>query len=87
MTGEAAAPQLRAPPKAGAQARSSYLSSSKVWYLLADANLDANERNIVMSALAGDFDPQKVAQELSNQFSEYDVKEEGLPAKIPKLPR
>ena len=27
------------------------------WYLLADANLDANERNIVMSALAGDFDP------------------------------
>ena len=27
-----------------------------------------------MSALAGDFDPQKVAQELRNQFSEYDVK-------------
>ena len=27
-----------------------------------------------MSALAGDFDPQNVAQELRNQFSEHDVK-------------
>ncbi|CAE7515047.1 unnamed protein product [Symbiodinium sp. CCMP2456] len=44
------------------------------WYLLADANLDAGERNIVMTALGGNFEPQRVAQELRNQFSESDVK-------------
>ena len=44
------------------------------WYLLADANLDAGERNVVMTALNGSFDPQRVAQELRNQFSEADVK-------------
>ncbi|CAE7474616.1 unnamed protein product, partial [Symbiodinium microadriaticum] len=44
------------------------------WYLLVDANLDANERNLVMTALGGNFDPLRVAQELRNQFSESDVR-------------
>ena len=44
------------------------------WYLLADANLDAGERNVVMTALSGSFEPQRVAQELRNQFSEADVR-------------
>ena len=44
------------------------------WYLLIDANLDSGERNLVMTALAGNFDPLRVAQELRNQFSETDIK-------------
>ncbi|OLP94111.1 hypothetical protein AK812_SmicGene23906 [Symbiodinium microadriaticum] len=44
------------------------------WYLLVDANLDSNERNLVMTALGGNFDPLCVAQELRNQFSESDVR-------------
>ena len=44
------------------------------WYLLTDAALDANERNLVTTALAGDFTPARVAQELRNQFSEADLK-------------
>ena len=44
------------------------------WYLLADAGLDNNERNLVMTAITGDFSPQRVAQELRNQFSEGEVR-------------
>ncbi|OLP96604.1 hypothetical protein AK812_SmicGene16103 [Symbiodinium microadriaticum] len=44
------------------------------WYLLIDANLDAGERNLVMTALGGNFEPLKVAQELRNQFSEHDIR-------------
>ncbi|CAE7339017.1 unnamed protein product [Symbiodinium sp. CCMP2456] len=44
------------------------------WYLLADANLDSGERNLVMTALGGNFDPLRVAQELRNQFSEGDIR-------------
>ena len=44
------------------------------WYLLADAGLDNNERNLVITAINGDFSPQRVAQELRNQFPEGEVK-------------
>ncbi|CAE7888448.1 unnamed protein product, partial [Symbiodinium microadriaticum] len=44
------------------------------WYLLTDAALDANERNLVTTALAGDFTPARVAQELRNQFAEAELK-------------
>ncbi|CAE7222926.1 unnamed protein product [Symbiodinium microadriaticum] len=44
------------------------------WYLLADSNLDHAEKNIVLTALGGDFTPQKVAQELRNQFPEGEVR-------------
>ena len=44
------------------------------WYLLIDANLDAGERNLVMTALGGNFEPLRVAQELRNQFSEHDIR-------------
>ena len=44
------------------------------WYLLTDAALDAHERNLVMTALNGNFSPTRVAQELRNQFSEHDVR-------------
>lgn len=44
------------------------------WYLLADANLDHAERNIVLTAIAGDFSPQRVGQELRNQFPEGEIR-------------
>ncbi|CAE7440536.1 unnamed protein product [Symbiodinium pilosum] len=44
------------------------------WYLLADAGLDHNEKNLVMTALGGDFNPQRVAQELRNQFPDGEVR-------------
>ena len=39
------------------------------WYLLNDAGLTTQERNVVQTALQGDFSLQKVAQELRNQWS------------------
>ncbi|CAE7681801.1 RE2 [Symbiodinium sp. CCMP2456] len=44
------------------------------WYLLADSSLDHAERNIILTALGGDFAPQRVAQELRNQFPEGEVR-------------
>ena len=44
------------------------------WYLLADAGLDHGEKNLVMTALGGDFSPARVAQELRNQFPETEVR-------------
>ena len=44
------------------------------WYLLTDASLDSHERNLVVTALGGNFSPAKVAQELRNQFPETEVK-------------
>ena len=44
------------------------------WYLMTDAGLDHGERNLVMTALGGDFSPQRVAQELRNQFPETEVR-------------
>ncbi|CAE7480578.1 GIP [Symbiodinium sp. CCMP2592] len=40
------------------------------WYLLHDAGLDHMSRNLVMTALQGDFSYMKVAQELRNQFGD-----------------
>ena len=44
------------------------------WYLMTDAGLDHSERNLVMTALGGDFSPQRVAQELRNQFPETEIR-------------
>ena len=44
------------------------------WYMLADAGLDNNERNLVMTAINGNFSPHRVAQELRNQFPEGEVR-------------
>eukprot|EP00439_Symbiodinium_sp_Y106_P027518 s3655_g3.t1 len=43
------------------------------WYLLQDAGLTTHERNVVQTALQGDFSLQKVAQELRNQWSGADL--------------
>ena len=44
------------------------------WYLLMDSNLDHNERNLVVTALNGNFSPQHVGQELRNQFPEGETR-------------
>ena len=44
------------------------------WYLLADAVLDSAERNIIATALNGDYSPARVAQELRNQFPETELR-------------
>ena len=44
------------------------------WYLLMDAALDSNERNLILTAINGDFTPGRVAQELRNQFSEGELR-------------
>eukprot|EP00435_Cladocopium_sp_Y103_P035779 s2053_g9.t1 len=44
------------------------------WYLLQDATLGANEKNVVMTALQGNFSLTKVAQELRNQWPEEEVR-------------
>ena len=43
------------------------------WYLLADANLDVQERNLVQTAVAGNFSLERIAQELRAQFPEADL--------------
>ena len=43
------------------------------WYLLQDAGLTTHERNVVQTALQGDFSLQRVAQELRNQWSGADL--------------
>ena len=45
------------------------------WYLLMDANLDHGERNLVVTALNGNFNPQRVGQELRNQFPEGETRQ------------
>ena len=44
------------------------------WYLLTDAGLDAQERNMVQRAVNGDFSLARVAQELRAQWPEEDLK-------------
>ncbi|CAE7233778.1 RE1 [Symbiodinium sp. KB8] len=44
------------------------------WYLLTDSNLDHSERNLVVTALNGNFSPQRVGQELRNQFPEGETR-------------
>ena len=42
--------------------------------LLADAALDSAERNIIATALNGDYSPARAAQELRNQFPETELR-------------
>ncbi|CAE7938680.1 unnamed protein product, partial [Symbiodinium sp. KB8] len=44
------------------------------WYLLHDANLDVSERNILQTALQGNYSLQRVAQELRSQWPEADLR-------------
>eukprot|EP00435_Cladocopium_sp_Y103_P055044 s512_g18.t1 len=44
------------------------------WYLLQDASLDGNERNMVQTALQGDFSLHRVAQELRVQWPEDELR-------------
>ena len=44
------------------------------WFLLQDAGLDPNERNMILAALRNDFSVNRVAQELRNQWTDEDVK-------------
>ena len=44
------------------------------WYLLQDATLGANEKNVVMTALQGNYSLTKVAQELRNQWPEEELR-------------
>ena len=44
------------------------------WYLLFDANLDVPEKNMVQTALHGDFSLDKVAEILRNQWPEEELK-------------
>ena len=44
------------------------------WFLLQDAGLDPNERNMILAALRNDFSVDRVAQELRNQWTDDDVR-------------
>ncbi len=44
------------------------------WYLLQDASLDASEKNMIQTAIQGNFGLQRVAQELRAQWTEEDLK-------------
>lgn len=44
------------------------------WYLLQDASLDANERNLIQTAVRGQFTLQRVAQELRPQWPEEELR-------------
>ncbi|CAE7358286.1 nphp3 [Symbiodinium sp. CCMP2592] len=44
------------------------------WILLQDCNLDAGERNLVITATGGDFSTQKIIRELRAQFPDSEVK-------------
>ena len=44
------------------------------WYLLTDANLDAQERNMVQTAVNGNFSVDRIAQELWNQWFEEELR-------------
>ena len=44
------------------------------WSSASSANLDHGERNLVVTALNGNFNPQRVGQELRNQFPEGETR-------------
>ena len=44
------------------------------WYLLNDAHLTVTERNMIQTAVQGDYRLQTIAQELRNQWSEEDIR-------------
>ena len=43
------------------------------WFLLQDAGLDVHERNVIQTALQGDFGLQRVAAELRAQWPDHEV--------------
>ena len=45
------------------------------WYLLMDANLTSSERNLVQTAVQGNFGSERIAQELRTQWPEEDLKD------------
>ena len=51
------------------------------WMLLADAGLDQNERNLIHTAVGGDYSLQRVAQELRTQWGESEVRRREGPYK------
>ena len=44
------------------------------WYMLADSGLDSHEKNMIQTAIRGNFSVSRVAQELRNQWPEEDLK-------------
>ena len=44
------------------------------WYLLHDAGLDTHERQVIQTALHGDYSQARVAQELRSQWPEQDLR-------------
>ena len=45
------------------------------WFLLQDAGLEAQEKNMIMTALKDDFSVERVAQELRNQWPDHDLRQ------------
>ena len=52
------------------------LAFMQFWCLLSDAALDNAERNIIATALNGDYSPARIVQELRNQFPETHLSRE-----------
>ncbi|CAE7036286.1 RE1, partial [Symbiodinium sp. CCMP2456] len=46
----------------------------QAWFLLQDAGLEQSEKNLVLTAIKGEMDLQKMAQELRTQFPEPELK-------------
>ena len=46
----------------------------QAWYLLQDAGLEQNEKNLVLTAIKGSMSLQQVAQELRTQFPEIELR-------------
>ena len=44
------------------------------WFLLQDAGLDAQEKNMILTALKDNFSVERVAQELRNQWPDQDLR-------------
>ena len=45
------------------------------WYLLHDSGLNANEKNMIHTAVQGDYSLQRVAQELRSQWDEHSLRQ------------
>ena len=64
-----------ATPKKGAEELEELLPDYiQGWLLLQDAGLDAEQRNLITTAVRGDYSLQRIAQELRTQWSEQDLK-------------
>ena len=45
------------------------------WYLLMDVNLNRSEKNLIQTAVRGDFSSERIAQELRTQWPEDELRE------------